>query len=240
LDSLLGGGLVRGASVLLMGPAGSGKSTLLTHYALAEATRGGRVACYIYEESRTTFLARSEGLGLNVEPYIENGSIHLQQVDPAEMSPGEFAHRVRQEVESGTRMIMIDSLNGYLNAMPNERHLLVHMHELLTYLGHQGVLTMLTVAQHGMVGGTLQVPVEVSYLADTVIMLRFFEAGGEVRQAISVVKKRHGQHERTIRELAFTQGGIRIGKPLKDFHGVLTGVPVYTGAASPFTNNVSQ
>ncbi len=240
LDTLLGGGLLRGTSALLMGPAGSGKSTLITQYALAEAKRGTRVACYIYEETRATFLARAQGLGLDVEPYIESGVIHLQQVDPAEMSPGEFAHRVRQAVESGTRIIVIDSLNGYLNAMPSERHLLIHMHELLTYLGQQGVLTLLTVAQHGLVGGTLQVPVEVSYLADTVIMLRFFEAAAEVRQAISVVKKRHGQHERTIRELVFTSAGIRISEPLDQFQGVLTGTPTYIGSTAPLLNNASN
>lgn len=240
LDTLLGGGLLRGTSALLLGPAGSGKSTLITQYALAEARRGIHVACYIYEETRATFLARSKGLGLDIEPYIESGVIHLQQVDPAEMSPGEFSHRVRQAVESGTRMIVIDSLNGYLNAMPSERHLLIHMHELLTYLGQQGILTLLTVAQHGLVGGTLQVPVEVSYLADTVIMLRFFEAAGEVRQAISVVKKRHGQHERTIRELVFTPGGIRISEPLDQFQGVLTGTPTYIGSTPPLLNNASN
>ncbi|MBV9504192.1 MAG: AAA family ATPase [Acidobacteriia bacterium] len=239
LDTLLGGGVARSSSVLLMGPAGSGKSTLATQYILAEAQRGGRAAFYIYEEARATFLARSAGMGMNLEPYVQNGAIHLQQVDPAEMSPGQFAHYVRRAVDSGVRMIVIDSLNGYLNAMPSERHLLVHMHELLTYLGQQGVLTFLTVAQHGLVGGTLQVPVEVSYLADTVIMLRFFEAAGEVRQAISVVKKRHGQHERTIRELAFSSHGIGIGEPLREFRGVLTGVPVYEGPSNPLLHNVS-
>jgi circadian clock protein KaiC len=233
LDSLLGGGVLRGTSMLLMGPAGSGKSTLVGQYALAEASRGGTVACYLYEETRATFLLRSEGLGLNLTPYIDQGLIHLQQVDPAEMSPGEFAHQVRRAVEAGTRMIVIDSLNGYLNAIPSERHLLIHMHELLIYLAQQGVLTLLTVAQHGLVGGMLQVPVEISYLADTVIMLRFFEAAGEVRQAISAVKKRHGYHERTIREMAFSGAGIRIGEPLKEFHGVLTGTPVYGGPSSP-------
>jgi circadian clock protein KaiC len=238
-DFLLGGGLAQGSSALLMGPAGSGKSTLVGQYALAEAARGGQVACYLYEETRTTFLTRSSGLGMNMRPYIESGALHLQQVDPAEMSPGEFAHRVRLEVDAGARMIIIDSLNGYLNAMPTERHLLVHMHELLTYLAQQGVLTLLTVAQHGLVGGQLQVPVEVSYLADTVIMLRFFEAAGEVRQAISVMKKRHGQHERTLREMVFTAQGVRIGEPLRQFQGVLTGVPTNAGA-DPFLNHVSQ
>lgn len=233
LDSLLGGGVLRGTSMLLMGPAGSGKSTLVSQYALAEAKRGGTVAVYLYEETRASFLLRSKGMGIDLTPHIEKGLIHLQQVDPAEMSPGEFAHRVRKEVEGGTRTIMIDSLNGYLNAMPSERHLLIHMHELLVYLAQQGVLTILTVAQHGLVGGALQMPIEVSYLADTVVMLRFFEASGEVRQAISVVKKRHGLHERTIREMAFGRHGLRIGEPLKEFRGVLTGVPEYNGANGP-------
>jgi circadian clock protein KaiC len=240
LDALLGGGLVRGSSVLLIGPAGAGKSTLISQYAAAEASRGGKVACYIYEETRGTFMARSHSLGIDISPHIQNGTIHLQQVDPAEMSPGEFSYRVRKAVEAGTRMIVIDSLNGYLNAMPTERHLLIHMHELLTYLAQQGVLTLLTVAQHGIVGGTLQVPVEVSYLADSVIMLRFFETAGEVRQAISVVKKRHGEHERTIRELAFTSQGIRIGEPLADFQGVLTGTPIYGGTQSGLLQDVAK
>ncbi len=240
LDALLGGGLVRGSSALLMGPAGAGKSTLISQYAAAEAGRGGKVACYIYEETRGTFLARSRSLGIDLLPYIESGMIHLQQVDPAEMSPDEFAWGVRKAVEAGTRMIVIDSLNGYLNAMPTERHLLIQMHELLTYLAQQGVLTLLTVAQHGILGGMLQVPVEVSYLADAVIMLRFFEAAGEVRQAISVVKKRHGQHERTIRELAFSSQGIRIGEPLAEFQGVLTGTPVFGGAEGSLLQDVAE
>lgn len=240
LDVLLGGGLVRGTSTLLMGPAGAGKSTLITQYALAEADRGKRVVCYIYEESRSTFIARSEGMGIHITPHLKSGRIHLQQVNPAEMSPGEFAHKVRQAVDSGVSDIVIDSLNGYLNAMPNERHLLIHMHELLTYLSQKSVLTMLTVAQHGLVGGTLQVPVEVSYLADTVIILRFFEAVGAVKQAISVVKKRHGHHERTIRELAFSEHGIQIGGPLKEFQGVLTGAPAFIGSSDALLKNVAE
>lgn len=237
LDMLLGGGLIRGSSALLMGPAGAGKSTLVTQYAVAEASRGGTVSCYLYEETRATFLARSRGLGMDLDPYIASGAIHLQQIDPAEMAPGEFAYHARRAVEAGARMIVIDSLNGYLSGMPSEKHLLIHMHELLVYLAQESVLTLLTVAQHGLVGGTLQLPVEVSYLADTVVMLRFFEAAGEVRQAISVVKKRHGMHERSIREMAFQPGGIRIGKPLKDFQGVLTGNPVYAGSVGPLLDN---
>jgi circadian clock protein KaiC len=178
-------------------------------------------------------------MGMNLAPYVENGNIHLQQVDPAEMTPGEFSYRVRKAVEGGVRMIVIDSLNGYLNAMPTDRHLLIHMHELLTYLSQQSVLTLLTVAQHGLVGSSLQGPIDVSYLADTVIVLRFFETMGAVCQAISVIKKRQGQHERTIREMVFTREGVIIGEPLKEFQGVLTGTPIYGGSVSPSLNHVS-
>jgi len=234
LDSLLGGGTNRGASTLFMGPAGAGKSTLVTQYAVAAAERGEHVHFYIYEESRVTFIHRAIGLGLDLQKHLDAGLITVQQVDPAELSPGEFTHRVRLAVEQEhSRMIVIDSLNGYLNAMPSERFLLVQMHELLTYLGQQGVITLLTVAQHGVLGGMLQVPIEISYLADAVVMLRFFEADGEVRQAISVVKKRQSNHERTIRELRFTSHGIRIGSPLRQFQGILTGVPFYRGERAP-------
>lgn len=234
LDLLLGGGTNRGASTLFMGPAGAGKSTLVTQYAVAAADRGEAVRFYIYEESRVTFINRAIGLGLDLKRHLDSGLITVQQVDPAELSPGEFTHRVRQAVEQDhARMIVIDSLNGYLNAMPSERFLLVQMHELLTYLAQQGVITLLTVAQHGVLGGMLQVPIEISYLADAVVMLRFFEADGEVRQAISVVKKRQGNHERTIRELRFTAHGIRIGAPLRQFQGILTGVPFYRGERTP-------
>jgi circadian clock protein KaiC len=190
------------------------------------------VVCYQFEESKETFLRRSEGFGMNFEPYLESVQFELVQVDIADLSPGEFASGVRQKVEEqGARFIVIDSLNGYLNGMPSERFLLIHMHELLSYLGQRGVVTVLTVAQHGMMGSAMQTPVDVSFLADTVILLRFFEAAGEVRQAISVVKKRRGSHERTLRELKIGSEGIKVGETLEQFEGVLTGVPRYRGKA---------
>ena len=230
LDALLGDGLDRGSSTLLLGPAGSGKTTLCSRLLLTALQRGERVACYLFEESRETFLQRSEGYGMDFEPHLASGLFALIQVDIAELSPGEFASRVRRMVEQqDARFVVIDSLNGYLNGMPSERHLLIHMHELLAYLGQKGVVTILTISQHGMLGPSMQTPIDVSFLADTVILLRFFEAAGEVRQAISIVKKRRGAHERTIREMRIGSTGIRIGEVLRDFEGVLTGVPRYRG-----------
>lgn len=230
LDALLGGGLDRGSSTLLLGPAGCGKTTLCAHYLLAALKRGETVACYQFEESSETFLHRSAGFGMDFEPYLESGKLELIQVDIGELSPGEFSSRVRRAVEkNNASFVVIDSLNGYLNGMPSERFLMIHMHELLSYLGHQGVVTLLTIAQHGMLGTTMQSPVDVSFLADTVILLRFFEASGTVRQAISVVKKRRGSHERTLREMSIGSTGMQIGEVLTDFQGVLTGVPRYLG-----------
>jgi circadian clock protein KaiC len=230
LDSLLGGGLDRGSSTLLLGPAGCGKTTLCSQYMLAALERGESVACYMFEESRETFLRRSAGYSMDFKTHLASGLFELVQVDIGELSPGEFANRVRRMVEErNARFIVIDSLNGYLNGMPSERFLLIHMHELLTYLGQKGVVTILTIAQHGMLGSMMQTPVDVSFLADTVILLRFFEAAGEVRQAISVVKKRRGAHERALREMQIGGSGIRIGQVLRDFEGVLTGVPRYRG-----------
>ena len=228
-DTMLGGGIDRGASALLLGPAGCGKTTLCSQFLLAALGRGESVACYLFEESEETFLRRSEGFGMDFTPYLASGVFELVQVDIGELSPGEFAHRVRWSVEQkSTSFIVIDSLNGYLNGMPSERFLLIHMHELLGYLGRKGVVTILTIAQHGMLG-PMQSPVDVSFLADTVILLRFFEAAGEVRQALSVVKKRRGKHERTLREMQFGPTGVVIGNVLRDFEGVLTGVPRYRG-----------
>jgi circadian clock protein KaiC len=234
LDELLGGGIHYGTSTLVLGPAGSGKSTLLTQYAVALAASGERVVCYLFEETRENFLERSAGLGLDLWAQVENGMVSLEQIDPAELSPGEFSHKVRMAVEGkpgqrGARVVVIDSLNGYLNAMPSESFLLIQMHELLTYLNERGVLTLMILAQHGLVGSAMQTPVDVTYLADTVIILRYFEAFGEVKLAVAVIKKRTGGHERSIREFQISPKGVRIGGPLKDFEGVLTGVPTFTG-----------
>lgn len=230
LDSLLGGGLDRGSSNLLLGPAGCGKTTICTHYMLAALERGEKVACYQFEESRETFLRRSAGYGMDFAPHLASGNLELVQIDVGELSPGEFSSRVREAVEvRKITLLIIDSLNGYLNGMPSERFLLIHMRELLGYLGQKGIVTILTLAQHGMLGSAMQTPIDVSFLADTVILLRFFEASGTVRQAISVVKKRRGAHERTLREMKIGSSGMQIGEVLQDFQGVLTGVPRYRG-----------
>jgi circadian clock protein KaiC len=231
LDLLLGGGLDRGTSTLVLGPAGSGKSTLAAQFLAAAAARGEPAAAFIFDELKETFLARAAGIGTDMAKFEEEGLLFLQQVDPAELSPGEFAHAVRRSVnEDGARVLLIDSLNGYLNAMPEERFLTIQMHELLTYLNQQGVVTILVMAQHGFLGSGMATPVDVSYLADTVVMLRYFEAYGAVHRALSVVKKRSGVHEHTIRELEISSKGIRVGKPLTDFQGILTGVPTYDGS----------
>jgi circadian clock protein KaiC len=230
LDSLLGGGLNRGTSALLLGPAGCGKTTFCSHYLLAALKRGERVSCFQFEESRETFLNRSEGYGMDFMPYLDSGAFEYVQVSISDLSPGEFSSQVRRSVEEKQAgLIVIDSLNGYLNGMPSERFLLIHLHELLAYLGRQGVVTLLTIAQHGMMGSTMHAPIDASFLADTVILLRFFETGGSVRQAISVVKKRRGGHERTLREMKIGSSGMQIGKVLEEFEGVLTGVPRYVG-----------
>lgn len=227
VDALLGGGLGRGTSALLMGPAGAGKSTLAMQYAVAAAERGENVAFFTFDESLNTLYSRAAGLGMPLERHVNSGRIAIKQVDPAELSPGEFAHLVRQEVEAGrnARLVVIDSLNGYLNAMPEERYLTIQLHELLTYLGQQGVVSLLIIAQHGLLGASMQTPVDASYLADTVVLLRYYETAGEVRQALSVVKKRNGYHERTIRDFRMDDSGLHVGEPLREFHGVLSGLP---------------
>ncbi len=230
LDRLLGGGLDRGTSTLVLGPAGSGKSTLATQFAAAAAARGERTAAFIFDELRETFLLRATGVGTKMKRFVSQGLIMIQQVDPAELSPGEFAAAVRSSVDKdGARLVLIDSLNGYLNAMPEERFLSIQMHELLSYLNQQGVVTVLVMAQHGFLGNAMATPVDVSYLADTVLMLRYFEAFGEIHRALSVIKKRTGPHELTIRELEIRSDGLRVGEPLREFRGVLTGVPLYEG-----------
>ncbi len=234
LDSLLGGGIDLGTSTLLVGPAGSGKSSVAVNYARAAAVQGQRAALFIFDERIEVLLHRAAGLGMDLEPYLRSGLVTIQQVDPAELSPGEFVHTVRRAAEGAdghppAHVVVIDSLNGYLHAMPEERFLTTQLHELLTYLGYKGVVTFLVLAQHGMVG-QMQSPIDTTYLADTVVLFRFFETAGEVRQALSVVKKRSGRHERTIRELRL-EGGIVVGKPLTEFQGVLTGTPAYRGAS---------
>lgn len=227
LDAMLGGGLDRGTSTVVMGPAGSGKSALSTQYAVAAAHRGERAALFIFEESMKSVMNRSASLGLPLTEYVQKGLIEIRRVDPAQLQPGEFAHLVRETVEErGARVVVIDSLNGFLNAVPEERFLLLHLHELLSYLGQHGVATMLIYAQHGLVG-SMHSPVDVSYLADCVILLRYFEAEGRIHKAISVVKKRSGPHETAIRSLYMDAAGLHIGEPLTTYHGVLSGIPNY-------------
>lgn len=233
LDQLLGGGLERGTNALLIGAAGVGKSSLALTYAIAAAERGEHAVFFAFDEGRGTVEARARTLGLPLEQHFESGLIRFQQIDPAELSPGEFAANVRKSVErDNARVVIIDSLNGYLNAMPDERFLILQMHELLSYLAQQGVLTILVLAQHGLVG-PMDTPLDISYLSDAVIMLRYFEVGGTVRRALSVVKKRSGHHEHTIREFRLSSAGIRLGPPLKEFSGIFSGNPRYTGTAMP-------
>lgn len=227
IDSLLGGGIDRGTSTLIMGPAGSGKSSLAAHYAVAAASRGDNAAIFIFDESQSTLFSRSKAMGMDVAEQVEAGRISVQQIDPAEIPPGEFVALVREQVESrNIAVLVIDSLNGYLNAMPEEHFLQIQMHELLTYLGQQGVATILVVAQHGVVGSGMLTPVDVSYLADCVILFRYYELGGEIRKAVSVVKKRSGAHEKAIRTLTMGADGLEVGPPLTEFRGVLSGTPL--------------
>jgi circadian clock protein KaiC len=229
LDALLGGGIERGSSTLVIGPAGTGKSLLVLSFAAAAAARGECAALFIFDEELGLLFERARGLGLDLQTMTDRGQLLVEQVDAAELSPGEFAHRVRHSVEEkGARTVVIDSLNGYQSAMPEEQQLILHMHELLQYLNRQGASTFLTVAQHGLVGD-MRAPVDVTYLADTVILLRYFEAAGRVRRAISVIKKRTSAHEDTIREFRIGSNGISLGRPLENFQGVLRGVPQLIG-----------
>ncbi|HEX8178300.1 MAG TPA: ATPase domain-containing protein [Pyrinomonadaceae bacterium] len=233
LDALLGGGLDRGTSTLLLGPAGSGKSSVAARFAATAAERGEISAIYVFDETLATYIARARGLGIDLQAYIDTGRVRLQQIDPAELTPGEFTHILCRAVDQeGARVVVIDSLNGYLQAMPEERYLIAQMHELLMYLNQKGVVSLLVTAQHGFLGSSMIAPVDVSYLADTVLLFRYFEARGAVRNAISVVKKRTGYHERAIRELNISKDGVVVGRPLTEFHGVLTGVPLFSGSAS--------
>jgi circadian clock protein KaiC len=236
LDKLLGGGLERGTNALLIGGAGVGKSSLALTYAIAAADRGEHAVYYAFDEGRGTLQARARTIGLNLQPVLDSGRLRIQQIDPAELSPGEFAASVRRSVEAdGARIVVIDSLNGYLNAMPDGRFLILQMHELLSYLGQQGVLTILVLAQHGLVG-PMDTPLDISYLSDAVVMLRYFEFGGQVRRALSVVKKRSGSHEHNIREFRLKPTGIQVGPPLNQFSGIFSGTPRYTGDSEPLLN----
>ena len=230
LEQLLGG-LDYGTSTIFTGPAGIGKSTMALMYACTAAESGERSAIYLFDEGTETLYKRTAALGLEVKKHVDAGLIGIRQIKLAELTPGELAYMVSVEVEkNNTRLVVIDSVNGYLMSTPQERFLLMQFHELLGYLNRRGVVSILVVGQYGLVGN-MQAPIDMSYLADAVVLLRYFEAGGEVRQAISVLKKRTGRHERTIREFRIDKGGIQLGQPLTEFRGVLTGVPVYHGGS---------
>ncbi|MBL8209318.1 MAG: AAA family ATPase [Bryobacterales bacterium] len=233
LDTLLGGGLNPGTSTLVIGPAGAGKSTICFQYAVAAAERG-QDACFLtFDEDLAMIRTRMAGLGVAVDPLLESGKLTVEVIDPSELSPGHFTARCRHRVQEGTKLLVIDSLNGLLAAMPSEEHLLMQLRELLSFLNNQGVTTLIVMAQYGILGQGMASPIDLSHLADTVLLLRYFEAAGEVCRAMSVVKKRSGRHERTIRELRFSSRGIHVGRPLHEFQGILTGVPTYVGAAGP-------
>jgi circadian clock protein KaiC len=234
LDSLLGGGIDRGTTTLLSGPPGSGKSSVSVQYVAAAAARGDHAAMFLFDESIAISLARSQGLGVRIVQGRQGGQVLLRQIDPVEIAPGEFAQLVRRSVEEdGARVVVIDSLNGYLNAMPGEGLLAAQLHELLSYLNHQGVATFLVVAQSGLLTANMQSPIDTSYLADAVVLLRMYEHHGKVKKVISVLKKRSGAHEESIRQLWFDVDGVHLSEPLMNLRGVLTGVPVELGPAAP-------
>ena len=229
IDSLLGGGIARGSSTLISGASGCGKSSFAAQVVVSAAERGIPGAMFVFDESPHLLMARASGMGIDLRKHVDAGIVSLRSVDPAELSPGEFAHIVRREAEQKRGgVLVIDSLNGYLYAMPEERFLTLQLHELLTYLASRAIASILIAVQHGMVGATVIAPVDVSYLADAIVLIRNFEAQGELRQAISVLKKRSGHHERTIREFKMTNEGIRVGEPLREFQGIFTGVPFET------------
>ena len=237
LDEMLGGGIARGTATMLIGPSGTGKSTVVGQYASSAAARGEQVAMFLFDERPATLLQRLDGMGIPLREQINSGLVKLKQVDPGELSPAEFASAVRDAVEpaegSPAAVVVIDSLNGYLLAMPEERFLNIHLHELLTYLGQLGVATFMTVVQRGLIGLSTEAPLEASYLSDTVIAFRYFESEGGVRQALSIVKQRTGSHERSLREMWLGPGGIVIGEQLREYHGLLTGVPVRAPLSDP-------
>jgi len=228
LDILLGGGIEEGTSTLIAGPAGVGKSSLAAQFIHAAIDRDIPAAMFLFEESTSNLLNRADGLGMNLRTSLDSGQLTIQQIDPAELSPGAFAHAVCEAANRGARVIVIDSLNGYLNATPDERFLTTHLHELLTYLGQLGIVTLLVGVHQGLLGGNMTTSIDASYIADNVILMRYFEAASEVRQAISIFKKRGSQHERTIREFSMSSNGIKIGPVLRQFHGIMTGIPTNT------------
>jgi circadian clock protein KaiC len=234
LDRLVGGGLSRASSTLLLGPAGIGKSTLVAVYMVSAAARGERSVIFAFDEVPHSILARCRGLGIPLEEYIKKGLIHVEPMDPAAVSPGEFVAQIRSEVEENNcRLIAIDSLNGLFHAMREEHAMAVQLHDLIAYLNQAGVASFMILAQYGVIGSQMSVPVDISYLADNVLLFRYFEAQGAVKQAVSVVKRRSGPHERTIRELLMGENKIQIGLPLHDFEGVLSGTPRYVGGGKP-------
>lgn len=234
IDALTGGGLAAGSSTLFAGPAGVGKSVLATQYVVAAAERGEKAAVVLFDEGRRTYFNRAHGLGMDVRRHVDEGRVKVRQIDPSEVSPGEFAHEVLGMVEDqDVRLVVIDSLSGYINAMPGEHLLTIHLHELFSYLSQRGVSVLVTLALEGPFGYASREGTEISYLSDAIIMLRYFEAAGEVRNAISMLKKRGGHHEKTIREYRIGPGGLAVGEPLTSFRGVLTGVPMYEGNATP-------
>jgi len=239
LDHLLGGGLIPGTNMLLIGPSGVGKTTTAAQCMLSALERGEKATYFLFDEGLATFLARSKALGMDLEPYLVEGLLAILQVDPAELAPGEFACRVREAVEvRGSSVVVIDSLNAYLHAMPGEQYLVLQMHELLSYLNQLGVTTLLVLGQHGILGD-VRADVDLSYLSDGIMLFRYFEAQGEVRTAVSVVKSRVSAHERSIRELKVTSEGVVVGESLGDFEGVLTGLPTYRGTVPMIGGNLT-
>jgi len=237
-DALLKGGIDEGTSTLIVGASGTGKSTLAAQFVVAAAGRGEPSAMFLFDESPVTLLGRCRALDIDLSGAVDRGLVTIRQVDPGEMAPGELLHAIRMAVETRQcKVVVIDSLNGYLNATPDERFLAIQLHELLMYLGQQGVATILVGAQNGLVGSRMETPVDASYLADAVVLIRYFESKGQVRQAISIMKKRGGPHERTIREFRLEDGRVRVGAVLREFHGVLPGVPEYEGAGDPWAES---
>jgi circadian clock protein KaiC len=240
IDALLGGGLDSGSSTLILGPSGTGKSLIALMFAVAAVERGEKAALFVFDEEIGLLHERMKKLGIDLKALVQTGNLVIEQVDAAELSPGEFTHRVRRSVdELNIQTVVLDSLNGYQAAMPEENALVLHVHELLLYLNRQGASTFMTVAQHGLVGD-MNTPVDITYLADTVILLRYFEALGKVRRAISIIKKRTGTHESTIREYRISASGMTIGEPLDAFQGVLRGVPQYHGENNPLLLDLNE